>query len=111
VNAPREHARAAYRLAERQLASLRDNDFDAFDAGSGELEDAYSALLQADPATFDDETRALTREIVHVQRSITHELDRLMDQASEAMALQRRRHAVSSAYNAAANQPGAPRTA
>lgn len=98
MNGARDTAHHAYRLAREQLRTIRAGDFERYEGSFEELEATYTELLRTPMAEFDDEARAVTSEVVSLQRDICHELDAMMDAAAGALASQRRKRAVSSAY-------------
>jgi hypothetical protein len=110
VNESRELARHAYNLAQRQLALLQQDSFEAFDAGFDELERIYTALLRTPLEEFDDETEALAQELVPLQRSICEELDSLMSRAGDAIHANKRGRTVIDAYRPTPAGLPAPRT-
>ncbi|MDZ7729069.1 MAG: hypothetical protein U5Q44_13205 [Dehalococcoidia bacterium] len=62
-------------------------------------------------AEFDDEARAVTREVVVLQRDICRELDNMMNGAAEALSSQRRKRAVSNVYRVPGQEPSGSRSA
>ncbi len=109
MTASRELARQAYNLAQRQLALLQQDSFEAFDAGFDELDRIYTTLLRTPLEEFDDETEAIARELVPLQRSICEELDSLMSHAGDAMNANKQGRSVIDAYRPAPARLHAPR--
>lgn len=105
----RDIARSAYVLAQEQLALLEQGSFEDFEPGFTRLEDACTTLLRTPLAEFDDETAALSTQLVQLQRAICAQLDVLLAEAGEAVSANKRGRTVLHAYRPETAQLRAPR--